>query len=129
LLLAIVVAAGVLVARRVPFEASVNRAPGSLYTVDSDGSTRNTFLLKIINKDPSETPVRYEIGVSGLEDAEVLASPVEIPSTESRTVPLIVRVPPTSELGRTTPLAVAVSAGEDEIVLRTTFKTGAEIGE
>jgi hypothetical protein len=100
-----------------------------LFTVDSDGSTRNTFLLKIINKDPSETPVRYEIEVSGLEDAEVLASPVEIPSTEARTIPLIVRVPPTAELGRTTVFDVSVSDGEDELVLHPTFKTGAQIGE
>ena len=128
LLLAIIVAAGVLIVRRVPFEASVNRAPGSLFTVDSDGSTRNTFLLQIINKDPSETPVRYEIGVSGLEDAEVLVSPIEIPSTESRTIPLIVRVPPASELGRTTSFEVSVSAGEDEVLLHPTFKTGAEFG-
>jgi len=97
--------------------------------VDPDGWTRNTFLLQIINKDPGETPVRYEIGVSGLEDAEVLVSPIEIPSTESRTIPLIVRVPPTSELGRTTPFEVSVSAGDDMVLLHPTFKTGAEIGE
>jgi cytochrome c oxidase accessory protein FixG len=128
LLVAIVVVAGVLVARRVPFEATVNRAPGSLFTVDTDGSTRNTFFLKIINKDPSETPVRYEIAVSGLGEAEVIGGPVEVPSTEARTIPLIVRVPPESDLGRTTTFEVSVNAGEDEVVLHPTFKTGAEIG-
>jgi cytochrome c oxidase accessory protein FixG len=128
LLLAIVVATGVLVARRVPFEATVNRAPGSLYTIDTDGSTRNTYFLSIINKDPSETPARYEIGVSGLGDAEVIGGPVEIPSTQAQTIPLIVRVPPGSDLGRTTTFEVRVSAGEDEVVLHPTFKTGAEIG-
>lgn len=129
LLLAIVVVAGTLIATRPPFEASVNRAPGSLFTVDADGAIRNTFLLQITNKDPSEVPARYEVGVSGLEGAEVLGGPVEIPSTESRTIPLVVRVPPTSALSRTTPFEVSVSAGGDEVVLFPTFKTGAQIGE
>lgn len=129
LLLAIVVVAGTLIATRPPFEASVNRAPGFLFTVDADGAIRNTFLLQITNKDPSEVPARYEVGVSGLEGAEVLGGPVEIPSTESRTIPLVVRVPPTSALSRTTPFEVSVSAGGDEVVLFPTFKTGAQIGE
>ena len=128
LLVSILVATGVLVARRVPFEATVNRAPGSLYTVDTDGSTRNTFLLKITNKDPDPAPVRYAIGVSGLEGAEIISDGVELNTAESRTVPLIVRVPPSSELSRTTPFEVKVTDGEGEVTLHPTFKTGAEIG-
>ena len=128
LLLTIVVVGGVLVAKRPAFEASVNRAPGSLYTVDADGAVRNTYLLQILNKDPSEIPARYDVSVTGLEGAEVLAEPVEIPSTESRTVPLIVRVPASAEVERTTPIEVSVSTGGDRVVLRSTFKSGAEIG-
>ena len=129
ILLAIIVVGGVLLARRVPFEATVNRAPGSLFTVDTDGSTRNTFLLMITNKDPGDASVQYEIAVSGLGGAEVISQPVELSSTETRTVPLIVRVPPTSQLSRTTPFEVSVTDGEGEIVLHPTFKTGAEIGD
>jgi cytochrome c oxidase accessory protein FixG len=129
ILLAIVATGGTLLARRVPFEATVNRAPGSLYTVDADGSTRNTFLLQITNNDPGERPVRYEIEVSGLGSAQVLTEPLELASMESRTVPLIVRVPASSDLGRTTPFEVSVTGGDGEIVLHPTFKTGAEIGE
>lgn len=129
ILLAIVATGGVLLARRVPFEATVNRAPGSLYTVDTDGSTRNTYLLKITNNDPSEIPIRYDIEVSGLDDVEVITEPVVLASTESRTVPLIVRALPSAELGRTTIFEVSVTNGESEIVLYPTFKTGAEIGE
>jgi polyferredoxin len=129
ILLTIIVVGGVLLARRVPFEATVNRSPGSLYTVDADGSTRNTFLLKITNKDPGEAPVEYDVAVSGLAGAEVITQPVELSSTETRTVPLIVRVPPTSELSRTTPFEVSVTDGDGEVVLHPTFKTGAAIGE
>jgi polyferredoxin len=129
ILLTIIVVGGVLLARRVPFEATVNRSPGSLYTVDADGSTRNTFLLKITNKDPGEAPVEYDVAVSGLAGAEVITQPVELSSTETRTVPLIVRVPPTSELSRTTAFEVSVTDGDGEVVLHPTFKTGAAIGE
>jgi len=96
--------------------------------VDTDGSTRNTFLLKITNKDPDPVPVRYAIGVSGLDGAEVFSDVVELNTAESRTVPLIVRVPPSSDLSRTIPFEVSVTDGEGEIVLHPTFKTGAEIG-
>jgi len=128
ILVGIMVTGGVLLARRVPFEATVNRAPGSLYTVDADGYTRNTFLLKITNKSPQVEPVDYRISVEGLTDAEVLADDVRLGSTESRTVPLIVRVPTSAQLQRTTPFEVRIVTEEDAIVLSPTFKSGAEIG-
>ena len=47
-LLTTLAAAGiVLVLGRVPFEASVNRVPGTLFTMDADGFVRNTYMLKI----------------------------------------------------------------------------------
>lgn len=128
ILVGIMVASGVLLARRIPFEATVNRAPGSLYTVDADGYTRNTFLLKITNKSPAVEPVAYEISVNGLDDAEILTDVVELGSTETRTIPLIVRVPTSAELQRTTPFEVKVAAEDGTVVLSPTFKSGAEIG-
>ncbi len=128
ILVGIMVASGVLLARRIPFEATVNRAPGSLYTVDADGYTRNTFLLKITNKSPAVEPVAYEISVDGLDDAEFLTDVVELGSTETRTIPLIVRVPTSAELQRTTPFEVKVAAEDGTVVLSPTFKSGAEIG-
>ena len=128
ILVGIMVASGMLLARRIPFEATVNRAPGSLYTVDADGYTRNTFLLKITNKSPAVEPVAYEISVDGLDDAEFLTDVVELGSTETRTIPLIVRVPTSAELQRTTPFEVKVAAEDGTVVLSPTFKSGAEIG-
>ena len=129
ILVGIMGASGVLLARRIPFEATVNRAPGSLYTLDADGYTRNTFLLKITNKSPAVEPVEYEISEAGLDDAEVLMNVVELGSTETRTIPLIVRVPTSAELARTTPFEVRVAAEDGTVVLSPTFKSGAEIGE
>ena len=80
LLAGLLITGGTMLYGRVPFQVTVNRAPGSLYTVDSDGSTRNTFLLKIVNKDPDPAPVRYEIGLfkEGREEAAAVGSFVHV---------------------------------------------------
>jgi hypothetical protein len=125
-LLAAILAFGfTLAAQRVPFEATVNRVPGSLFTVDTDGFIRNTYLLQITNNHPGEEPVRFEVFVEGIPDAEVIVSPVELASSEARTLPLIVRVSQDQEIGRTTPLEVRVVSPDGEIGVPTTFKTGA----
>jgi cytochrome c oxidase accessory protein FixG len=129
ILVGIIAAGAILAANRVDFEATVNRAPGSLFTMDADGYTRNTFLLKITNKNPSTERVQYDISVSGIEDAEVLTDAVELGSTETRTIPLIVRVPSSVALERTTPFLVRVEADDQAVVLSPTFKSGAAIGE
>ncbi len=128
LMAALVVAAGALMASRVPFEASVNRAPGTLFTVDADGMVRNTYLLKVTNKAPTPEPVPFSVEVEGLEGAEVLAQPITLASEESRTVPLVVRVPVSDVLPRTVPLRVRVSSPVGELLLPTTFKTPARTG-
>jgi len=117
-----------LIGNRVPFEASVNRAPGSLFTVDDDGTIRNTYLLKVTSNDPSPEPVRYEVRVEGLEGAEVVAPELELGSTESRTLPLVVRVPYSDGMARTIPIQVHVTSPSGELSLEATFKTGAELG-
>jgi cytochrome c oxidase accessory protein FixG len=129
ILVGIIAAGAILAANRVEFEATVNRAPGSLFTMDADGYTRNTFLLKITNKNPSTERVQYDISVSGIEDAEILTDTVELGSTETRTIPLIVRVPSSVPLERTTPFLVRVEADDQAVVLSPTFKSGAAIGE
>lgn len=121
-------AALVMLLGRVPFEASVNRAPGSLYTVDADGSVRNTFLLKITNKEATLADVSYSVHVDGMEGAELTISEVSIAAEESRTVPLIVRLPASAAGQRTIPFTVRVASPSAELLLPTTFKTGALVG-
>jgi hypothetical protein len=111
----------------VPFEATVNRVPGSLFTLDPDGYIRNTFLLQITNNDPGEEPLEFQVSVEGIEGAEVTAPAVELASTEARTLPLVVRVPQDEGLGRTTDMRVRVVSSRGEIVIPTTFKTGAAV--
>lgn len=109
---------------RVPFEASVARMPGSLYSIDPDGYVRNTYLLRIANNDAKTEQAAFNVSIEGLEQAEVVAPEIQLASMESRIIPLIVRMPPTSTFDRTYPLRVRVTAPVGERVIETTFKSG-----
>jgi cytochrome c oxidase accessory protein FixG len=125
LLTLIVGSMATLLATRVPFEASVSRAPGSTFTVDPDGWVRNTYLLRIANNATGD-PVTFHIRVDGLDGAEVVAPDFALDAAEGRLVPVVVRLPVERVAGRTVPLTVRVGASTGERVLATTFMTGAE---
>jgi len=129
MLVGIVIAGTALAVTRIPFEATVNRTPGSLFTVGQDGSVRNTYLLQVTNNDTAEEPMLFQVVVEGLPGAEVLTDAFELGSTQTRTVPMVVRVPASADVDRTTPIKVRVSSRAGDIVLETTFKSGAEIEE
>jgi len=128
LLVGLVVAGAGMARNRVPFEVTVNRAPGSLFTVDGDGAVRNTFLLKITSNEPRPEPVTYTVLVDGLPGAEVIVPPVTLRSSESHTAPLIVRLPALDTVARTMPFRVHVTAPSGEVTVEATFKTGAAVG-
>lgn len=116
-----------LVATRVPFEAGVTRAPGSLFTLDDDGFVRNTFLLRIANNAPSRdgSALPFALEVEGLPGgAEVVAPSVALHAAESRIVPLVVRLPVAEGQRRTVPMKLHVLSAHGERVLDMTFKTG-----
>jgi cytochrome c oxidase accessory protein FixG len=113
-----------LVATRVPIEASVQRAPGSLFTVDADGSVRNTYILRVTNNTSVREPLPFDVHVDGLPDAEVICAEMAIGSAESRSLPLVIRVPAGAVLPRTVPIRVHVSAPGRSVILDATFKTG-----
>ena len=127
LLLALAAFGFTLASQRLPFEVTVNRVPGSLFTLDPDGFLRNTYLVQITSNEPGAAPVAYQVFVEGIPGAQVLAQNVTLGSTETRTLPLIVRVPQGQVLGRTTPIEVRVVSPDGEITVQTTFKTGATI--
>lgn len=115
MLVVLAVAMGVLVSQRQVLDASIARAPGTLFIVDTDGAVRNTFLLQLTNNsDVAVTPVVTTDG-----PYELIVPAVEVPAGASRTVPVVVR---TSDVtGRTQALRLFV----DGVELDTTFKTGA----
>jgi cytochrome c oxidase accessory protein FixG len=129
LLVGLVVVGAGMARNRVPFEVTVNRAPGSLFTVDGDGAVRNTFLLKITSNEPQPEPVTYTVLVDGLPGAEVIVPPFTLRPSESHTAPLIVRLPALDTVARTMPFRVHVTAPSGEVTVEATFKTGAAVGE
>jgi cytochrome c oxidase accessory protein FixG len=72
-------------------DASVARAPGTLFVVDSDGWTRNVYFLKVVN-----TSLKQEdatVKVEGLpSDAQVTIPAVKLDPAATTTVPVVVRV-------------------------------------
>ena len=78
--------------RRRPFEASLVRAPGQAYQVESE-RVHNVFDLQLINKRPGART--FTIEVAGPDDADtiVAARRVERNSLEDRRIPVHVYVP------------------------------------
>jgi len=125
-LLTTLAAAGiVLVLGRVPFEASVNRVPGTLFTMDADGFVRNTYMLKITDKDGSPESRTFEVTLDRLPQAEVATQSVALEPLGSRTVPLVVRMPVDNTSARSLPFDVLVTGEGGQIRLPATFSTGA----
>ncbi len=124
LLAALVVLGFTLARARVPFEATVNRVPGSLYTVDADGFVRNTYLLQITNNRVDEAPILYQVSVEGIPGAEILAQPIRLGATESRTLPLVVRMPTDPAMERTIRMEVVIRSPDGELRVPSTFKSG-----
>ncbi len=129
LLTALATAATILVLARIPFEATVNRAPGSLFNIDADGWVRNTYLLKITNNDPSTDAMVYDVRLAGLAGGELVTDQIVLQSTETRTVPLVVRMRASdAALGRTLPFDVEIESPQGTLWLPATFKTDASTG-
>ncbi len=125
-LLTTLAAAGiVLVLGRVPFEATVNRVPGTLFTMDADGFVRNTYMLKITDKDGSPESRTFEVTLDGLPQAEVVTQSVALEPLGTRTVPLVVRMPVDNTSARSLPFDVLVTGEGGQIRLPATFSTGA----
>lgn len=123
LLGALATAAVVLLMARVPFEASVARAPGSLFTVDGDGWVRNTYFVRVTSNSPDTAAVTYRVSVEGAPDeAQIVKQDVILRSSESATVPLVIRLPHDEAEHRTIPLVVRVASPKAQVALDATFK-------
>jgi len=130
LLAALTAAAVVLLALRIPFEASVSRAPGSLFTMDAGGWVRNTYFLRLANNAAGRDSLRFAVRVEGLPGARVDVPAVALAPSQDQMVPLVVRAPARNlRHGRTVPLQVRVTAAAGQKLLRTTFETGGEDDE
>jgi cytochrome c oxidase accessory protein FixG len=128
-LLTLLLGAGaVLLHRRAPFDAAVQRAPGSLFVLDNDGYVRNTYLLRVTNKAAAEAPVAFHVRVEGLPPQDVIVQDVELATTESRTFPMVIRMKASANLPRTIPIEVHISSPSHDVELDATFKTEGHLG-
>lgn len=121
LLTGLVTALVFVVATHDGIDASIARAPGTLYVVDADGWVRNTYLLKVVNT--SLAPMAATIAAEGLPNgAELTSPPVTIGPAGTATVPVIVRMlAPDRPI---TPLTFTVDTGDSHVRLPATFTAG-----
>jgi cytochrome c oxidase accessory protein FixG len=91
-LIAIIVAAGISLATRVPLKVDVIRDRASLSREVEGGDIENIYRLQIMNT--LESPMRYEVRVSGVDGARVVGdSFVDLAATSTRMVTVRIRVP------------------------------------
>ncbi len=128
LMLVLAVAGGSLLVARHSLDVTVNRVPGTLFTIDDDGATRNTFMLSVSNRKFTESAADIEVSVDGIPDVEVIMPPMQVATGEIRQVPLVIRAPAGVELQRTQPIDIRVRSDFDEVVVSSTFKTDARTG-
>lgn len=103
-------------------ELQVDRAPGSLFVEDDDGFVRNTFMVHMTDRNAEEGLRTYAVMVEGLpEAAQIRTQPIQLNTSERKSVPLIVRVP-RSEADRTMPFTVRVRGMDVEVAHDMTFK-------
>lgn len=80
--LTLTTAAALLMSRH-PLDVTVNRGAGTLYTLDADGATRNTFMLRITNRKYSEEAAAVTVSVAGIPDAESVVPPITMSTGET----------------------------------------------
>lgn len=124
LLATIAVAFLVMLNIRHDIQATIGRTPGSLYTLDPDGFVRNTFLLRVTNRDMERDEDTYQVTFDGLPPgAEAKVEPFTLATEKSTVVPVIVRLPDNGSFDRTIPFRVTIASHDDKVVLETTFKS------
>lgn len=103
---------------RIPLEATVLRDRNTLYSVDYQGVTKNTYTLKILNK--SQQPLHFNITVPELETTPLqLPQKVLIQSGAMQTVPLTLTVNENKLENKMTNISFIIQAVEQpDIVLK-----------
>ena len=89
----------------------MSRVRGSLFQVDNDGWVRNTYMLRVTNKSAVEDPIQFTGSRwTAWRTRRSRSQPIALASTESRVIPLIVRIPPIDPMQRTMPMTVKVAS-------------------
>ena len=76
---------------RSPFEARLMRAPGVPFVIDPDGTVRNQFLLRLVNK--SAEARSFQLSSDGDADFAAPGSAIVLQPLESTRLPIFLSVP------------------------------------
>jgi len=102
---------GILVFTRSPVEATLLRAPGALFDRAADGTIKNLYTLKLINKTSRDLPVRLKLeNIAGRLDVMGDPSPV-VPKEQLLTTSVLIELPADPGRGSSTPLRIGVYSG------------------
>jgi cytochrome c oxidase accessory protein FixG len=108
----LIITAGLIygLATRMPLELDIIRDRNALYRETTTGLTENVYTLKLINME--EVPHRFELSVSGLEGAKLVAreTVVEVSGGEVATIPVRVQVDPVNLESTSSEIAFTVTA-------------------
>lgn len=116
-LVAIVSAAGISLAMRVPLKVDVIRDRASLSREVEGGEIENIYRLQIMNT--LESPMRYEVRVSGVDGIRLVGeSFVDLGETSTRLVTVRVRVPNGVQVGSHKISFEVFSASDEAIATR-----------
>ena len=113
ILMAICVAVGISLYMRIPLKVDVIRDRGAMAREVEQGYIENVYRLQVMNA--TETKQRYVVTVSGLPGVRMVSEPaIEVLSTEMRSMPVRVQVPPGTLQAGSHPLVMEIrSTGED----------------
>jgi len=111
----------VLVFTRSDVEATVLRAPGSLFQQMPDGHFSNLYTVRIVNKTSRELPVALRLE-SPAGSLQVMGGTLVVPPQKLLENSLLVELDPAALKSGTTPLVIGVYAGGEKIqTLKTAF--------
>jgi len=120
-LLALATALGLMIFTRADVEATVLRAPGSLFQQMPDGHFSNLYTVRIVNKTSRELPVELRLE-SPAGTLQVMGGQLVVPAQKLLENSVLIELEPAAMKSGTTPLVVGVYAGGKKLqTLKTAF--------
>lgn len=105
---------GALLLTRSDVDATLFRAPGSLFQSTPEGRISNLYLLKLTNKTHRQIPVDLRLlGIEG--NLKVLGGELRLPAEQQTQASVLVEIPPDKLQSGSTPIVVGVFSGEREL--------------
>jgi len=103
-----------LLVTRSDVDATLLRAPGSLFQATPEGKISNLYLLKLTNKTHHDIPV--ELRLLGIEGTlRVLGGQLQLPAEKQTEASVLVEIAPGKLLSGSTPISVGVFSGDREL--------------